>query len=156
MNKSTKTLAFIVISLSLVISSGIWANIIRVKNEQTERGRSYIKKGVALEDQNKTGQAIDSFRTAISLDNKLWEAHYYLGGIYLKESNTEKAKEQFAEVLRLNSALPEAYNAMGIVYFKEGRVDIATAYFQASLRLNPQDEKVYALIETINGMGNSK
>ncbi len=77
-------------------------------------------------------QALDTAKTAVSLDPNYPEGHAYLAELYAESGDLENADVSIQKALGLNPTRSEVRRAQGVVLENEGRyTDAAEAYRQA-------------------------
>lgn len=84
----------------------------------TNLGLAYLKKGSLR-------QAVDQFRTALTHQPDLPEAHYNLGLTYIRLGDREQAIRAFREAVHYRPSYVAAYSSLGKVLLEAGRIDEA-------------------------------
>lgn len=84
----------------------------------TNLGLAYLKKGALP-------QAVEQFRTAITHQPDLPEAHYNLGLVYSRLGEREQAIRAFREAIRYRPSYVAAYSSLGKALLEAGRMDEA-------------------------------
>ena len=67
-------------------------------------------------------------------------AFYWLGELYLAQTQSEQARQSFAQVLNLypdHPKVPDSLYKLGVVYHRLGENDEAVSYFQRVIREYP-------------------
>ncbi|MFH0913428.1 MAG: tetratricopeptide repeat protein [Candidatus Omnitrophota bacterium] len=87
--------------------------------------------------------AVESFNSAISLDEKNLEARMGLGYIYLQTGALDKAIEYFTKAISLNNQNSTAYSGLGHSYLRKGDLDKAIEYFTKAISLDEKNPYAY-------------
>ena len=107
------------------------------------KARPYTNLGAALIRSGSPAEAIEQFKTALSIKPDYADAHYNLGYALSKQGNLEQGIYHFAETLRLDPDNLRALNNMGVALTLQGRYGEAVNYFEAALKQNPNDADVH-------------
>lgn len=99
-------------------------------------GKAYLK-------QEKTQEAIKTYKEAIRIYPQRDEFHMALGDIYLKEKMTEEALAEYETAVRLNPDDAESRYSLGQSYFSAGELHKAGEQFTAIVRLTPTSATGY-------------
>lgn len=105
----------------------------RSRSERQAEALRHYRFGQMQFEQGKTMQAIESLRTALSLNPSLAEAHNYLGFVYLQQSQHKEALKEFKKAVRINPYFTDAHNHLGITYRELQDYDRALEAFEAAL-----------------------
>ncbi len=109
--------------------------------ETYEFGRNNLSLGSGFFQRGYYDQAAASFQLALRDDPSSAEAHYGLGGVYLKQEKNADARASFEQSLKLTASYPDtvpnAWNNLGLLATREGRTNDAIGYFQEALRSSP-------------------
>lgn len=78
--------------------------------------KAHMNLGIALVSQKKYDEARDEFEKAVNLPNgeELWQAHKYLGGLYMA-SDPKRAADELDKYLKLQPKAPDAERIRGTV-----------------------------------------
>ncbi len=87
--------------------------------------------------QEKTEQAIKTYKEAIRIYPQRDEFHLALGDIYLQEEMPEEALAQFEAAVKLNPANAESRYSLGQSYISSGEMDKAREQFLKVVELTP-------------------
>ena len=85
-------------------------------------------------------QAIDEYKTAISLASAPADAYLGLGLAYKRSNRAALAEQSFMKAIELQPNYWRAYMTMGNFLFDAGKVDDAIPYYQRITELMPQSE----------------
>ena len=84
-------------------------------------------------EQGKTQEALEAVKTALKLDPKYADAHYYLGFIRYQLSEYKPAVKSFKKAIKLNPYFTDAHNHLGLVYREMQEYDKALEEFHIAL-----------------------
>ncbi|MBN2727040.1 tetratricopeptide repeat protein [Candidatus Mcinerneyibacteriota bacterium] len=87
--------------------------------------------------------AIDCFKEAITLNNRLWGAYSNLGLAFSEKGEKEKAKDVFKKLIKLNPEFSESYYNLGMILVEEDFVEKAVPLFRKSIEKRPDFAKAY-------------
>jgi tetratricopeptide (TPR) repeat protein len=82
---------------------------------------SYYNMGNAYADLGQHGDAIDAYRQAINLNDKLSKPHNNLGLAYAALNRIEEAVAEFKEAVKLRPDYADAHYNLGVAYLQLGR-----------------------------------
>jgi protein O-mannosyl-transferase len=105
--------------------------------------------GTALDEQDRTEEAIEHYLHALRIKPDYVEAHNNLGNALNEQNRTEEAIEHFLKVLRINPEYARAHSNLGIALHKQGRSKEAIEHFLKALRIKPDNAKTH------NNLGNA-
>ena len=100
------------------VTNGPSASPAREPSPPRKLARDWFDEGCKYDSSKEADKAIEAYRQAIRLDEKMTDAHVNLGFIFLDRTEYEEAVRCFGKVVELESANPEAYNNLGYVYEK--------------------------------------
>lgn len=124
----------------------LWSDTVK-KVPKSSRAHSNL--GNAYADKGKLGQAVEQYKTALSLNPRNVQAHNNLGSIYADQGLSDEAIGHYNTALRLRPDNPETLNCLGDVYHKIGQLDRAVWHYEAALKLKPDHVKAH------NNLGNA-
>jgi Tfp pilus assembly protein PilF len=101
----------------------------------TERGRSYLNKGMLNE-------AIADLSKAATLDDKLAEAHSLLGVAYQFKGMRDWAKREFEIALKLDKNNAQIMNNYGYLLYLNGDYKEALERLSKALKIAPNDSRI--------------
>jgi type IV pilus assembly protein PilF len=101
--------------------------------------------GLAYYSKDLIPKAEAEYLKAISLDNKMSDAHVNLGVVYLRQGRWEKAIKEFDSALsNVLYPTPEiAYTNMGWAYYNKGDYETAIRAFNRAIEANPKYVRAY-------------
>jgi Flp pilus assembly protein TadD len=115
-----------------------------VEKNDPHSGLSCLGKGMVYFRKGDFKSARSRFEDAVSLNEKLWEAHAFLGLILDRDKETaEKAREHYKKGIALNPRSVELYNNLGISYYLHGDYTEAVAAYRKALCIDPSSRRVY-------------
>ncbi len=101
---------------------------------QSAESKRFYKQGVDLIKQGKYEDALDSFKSILSV-NESAEVYYNLGFIRTAQARYEEALIAFRRATEINQAFAQAYRKMAEVYAKLGRKDEASQCFSMAAEI---------------------
>ena len=87
--------------------------------------------------------AVDCFKEAITLNNRLWGAYSNLGMAFSEKGEKEKAKDVFKKLIKLNPEFSESYYNLGMILVEEDLTEKAVPLFRKSIEKRPDFAKAY-------------
>jgi len=99
--------------------------------------KSYDYIGQAYLKQEKTDEAIKTYKEASKIYPQRAEFHVALGDIYLKGDMTEEALSEFETAVKLDPDNAESRYSLGQSYLTAGDLDKARGQFDAVVKLSP-------------------
>ena len=118
----------------------LWPDVIS-KNPKSHR--AYNNFGTALNEQDRTGEAIEHFLQALRIRPDYGHAHYNLGNALDKLGRTGEAVEHYLQALRIRPDYEKAHNNLGNALDKLGRTDEAVEHYLQALRIRPDYENAH-------------
>jgi Flp pilus assembly protein TadD len=103
--------------------------------------REHFQRGRDLFSQNDIGGAINSLMMAVSLDQKLWDAHNLLGIAYEMKGMRTKALESLETALKAHKDQPEHLNDFGYILIKNGDYSRAVKYLKRAVKAQPDNQR---------------
>jgi Flp pilus assembly protein TadD len=103
--------------------------------------REHLQRGRDLFSQNDIGGAINSLMMAVSLDQKLWDAHNLLGIAYEMKGMRTKALESLETALKADKDQPEHLNDFGYILIKNGDYSRAVKYLKRAVKAQPDNQR---------------
>jgi len=98
---------------------------------------------LALDGQEKFGEAADSYKDAIKLQSNTPDLHFNLGIALTNVNQLDEAEASYRQAIKLNPKFFEAHGNLGTVLQRQGKLDAAISSYQAGLKINPQDARGY-------------
>ncbi len=99
--------------------------------------------GVEFQQQDMLNQAIQKYKHAIELDERLERAWCNLGLIYTSQRNFSKANDAFKKALVLKPNNPYSLNGMGSVLYSKNKLPEAMEKWQKAIEVDPNFFSVY-------------
>jgi tetratricopeptide (TPR) repeat protein len=93
--------------------------------------------------QNKTSDAVRTYKQAIQLNPSNDSAHLNLGNIYFKNSQFKEAEKEYAQAVRINPTSAMNRYALGETYLATDRYQEAQSQFRFVTQLTPGDTNGY-------------
>ena len=106
-------------------------------NPNDARGHSGL--GTAYLMQNRLPEAYQELQTAVQLDPKLDEAHYYLGILLRQFGKPVEARAQFEAAIQISPEHQRAHGNLGLVLMELNDLKGAEEEFRTALRMNGDD-----------------
>jgi len=126
----------------------VWADEITLYRDCVEKSpakaRPHNNLGAALIRRGRLAEAVEQFRTALTINSDYADAHYNLGSALARQGNLEQGIYHFRETLRLEPRNLKALNNMGVALLLLGRYREAMDYLEAALKINPSDADVHS------------
>ncbi|MGZ4786991.1 MAG: tetratricopeptide repeat protein [Terriglobales bacterium] len=151
MNRSAKVLAFVMLALSLLATTGC----------NKLRARDQLNKGVQAYKNAKYEDAIEKFKNAVALDPSLSVAQLYLATAYANQyipgAETpdnqrvgDQAIQAFKDVLAKDPSNLTSAKGIASLYFQMKKFDLAKEYNRKALQIDPKDPESYYSIGVID------
>ena len=108
-------------------------------NENTDGCPSiYVNLGTCLQDQGHFEKAIQSYERSIEIQPDLAEAHYNLGGVFLKNNMIVSAIESFQRAIEIKPNFVAAVCDLGVAYKEKTALEVATKKYIEALVIDPE------------------
>jgi tetratricopeptide (TPR) repeat protein len=104
----------------------------RIANQHVLSGQAYQESGMWPE-------AIQEYRKALSLYDKMPDVRLTLAKLYVRVGQHDKAKQEFEDLVRSNPELAPAHTWLGILQFKLGQRDLARRHWEKAQQSAPDD-----------------
>ena len=151
MNRSAKVLAFAMLALSLLATTGC----------NKLKARDQLNKGVQAYKNAKYEDAIEKFKNAVALDPSLNVAQLYLATAYanqyvpgvVSDENQrvgDQAIQAFKDVLQKDPTSLNSAKGIASLYFQMKKFDQAKEYNRKALEIDPKDPESYYSIGVID------
>jgi|AGTN01.2.fsa_nt_gi Tfp pilus assembly protein PilF len=109
----------------------------------------------SLKEQDRIGEAYNSYKEAATLDPTYSDAHAQLGMIDLQKGRLPEASDKFQTAIETNSANSTAHYGLGEVYLQQKDIDAALKELNTALYLNRNSAPVHlALGKAYEAQGN--
>ena len=103
----------------------------------------YYQLGRYYQSKERVRDAAEAYRRAISLDERLAEAHNALGAIYAANGGFEQAIAELTAAITLDPSVPHFRNNLGYAYYLQGKAEEAIANFKAAAALDPSNPRTW-------------
>jgi tetratricopeptide (TPR) repeat protein len=151
MNRSARLAAVIAVAAALLSATGC----------QMLKARDQLNKGVQAYKSANYEQAIEHFKNAVSLDDRLKVAKLYLAtaytsqyvpGVETKENirMAEQAIEQYKSVLTEDTQNVTSLKGIAYLYMQMKKFDEAREYYKKSIAVDPNDPETYYSIGVLD------
>jgi len=100
-------------------------------------GSIYYSLGNAFLAQERTEEAIESYRRAIEISPPHPQALIGIGNALLLQGKLEDAATTYRQALRSDPLLPEAHHALAVALHREHNFDEALVHYQKAIELKP-------------------
>ncbi len=105
---------------------------------ETLRARGYV-----LFNTGNFDEAIQAYRAAIAINDKLWDLHYSLGVVYKMQGEYDLAVQEMLTGVALNPTNPDILTEISRTYATEGQYGKAIQYAQQALSLDPTNPRLH-------------
>ncbi|MSO23109.1 MAG: tetratricopeptide repeat protein [Acidobacteria bacterium] len=131
---------------SLCAKLGCWQEsvesykqVLRLKQEVERRNKGRAD----LAEPERLQEVIDALRQAIRAKPDLADAHYTLGGAYLRMGRWQEATDALLQSIRLRPGSAEAHINLGVAYTKLGRLQEAVVAYQKAIQIKADVPSAY-------------
>jgi len=117
------------------------------KEIQYERSKDWVEnynKGVRKFNEQKTDEAIENFKTAITIDPTKVEAYRNLAVAYVRSGDVDNAIKYFKKALEIDPKSVETLNNLGTVYYQHQKYQEAIDIFKNVLEIDPDNSDAIA------------
>ncbi len=151
MNRIVRVLAGLSLALLILASTGC------TKLE----ARDHLNKGVQSYKNARYEEAIEQFKTAVSLDPSLLNARIYLATAYAQQyvpgaetaenkRYADQAIEEYKKVLTVDPKNVNSVKGIAYLYLQEKRYDDAKQYYNKAVQIDPNDPESYYSVAFID------
>jgi len=120
--------------------ASLWTDVVR-KSPNKARGHNNL--GVNFEKLQRTDDALEEYKSALTFQPDYVQAHNNLGVVYEKLGRLEEAVEEYKTALSLQPDFVEAHNNLGNALEGAGRLDEALREYKTAIDINPAFSKAY-------------
>jgi protein O-mannosyl-transferase len=99
--------------------------------------------GRTLEREDKSNQAVESYRRAVSANPRHAKAHFNLARLLALKGLDIEAIDHYRQVLEIRPDHADAHNDLGLLLEMKGDIAAAQSEFQQTLRLEPNHDKAF-------------
>lgn len=111
----------------------------RLANQHVANGQAYEESGMH-------GDAIQEYKKALSLFERMPDVKLALAKLYVRTGQGDRARQEFEEVVKMTPESSDAHNWLGILYYKLGRRDLAKRHWEKAQQADPNDMTARAYI----------
>ncbi len=122
----------------------LWADVVQ---KSPNKARGYINLGAVYREQNRLQEAIQAYKTALTLKPDIADTHYNLGIAYGKLGQVDEAIQAYKTALTLKPDIVDAHYNLGLIYYKQGRLSEAIMALEKAVQIQPD----FALAHNILG-----
>jgi tetratricopeptide (TPR) repeat protein len=115
----------------------------RIANMHVQCGQQYEANGLHSD-------AIQEYRKALSLYEKMPDVRLSLAKLYFRTGQKEKAQMELEEAVKSQPPLAEAHVWLGLAYFKLGRIDQSRVHWEKAKQISPSELPAHALLKLVN------
>jgi len=105
---------------------------------ETHRARGYV-----LFNTGNFSEAIQEYKAAIAINDKLWDLHYSLGAVYKMQGESDLAVQEMLTGVALNPTNPDILTEISRTYASEGQYGKAIQYAEQALSLEPSNPRLH-------------
>ena len=122
----------------------------RLANMHVASGHAYVESGMLNE-------AIQEYRKALALYDKMPDVKLSLAKLYVKVGQNEKAKQEFEDLVKDSPEISDAHTWLGILQYKLGHRDLAKRHWEKAQETAPDDSTARAYLKFVHSWnGRSK
>jgi tetratricopeptide (TPR) repeat protein len=99
-----------------------------IANDPRAQAVNAFNKAAALINQKKYDEALEPLKKAVSLDDTIHQAHYYLGFIYFEKGDYQKSFQSLMKTVELDEENAQAYRLLAAISEKLGKKEEAEKY----------------------------
>ena len=118
----------------------LWCDCVK---KSPQKSRPHNNLGAALDEQDRTEEAIEHYLQALRIKPDNEKAHNNLGNALEKQGHAEEAVEHYLQALRIKPDFEKALNNLGTALEKQGRTEEAVEHYLQALRIKPDYEKAH-------------
>lgn len=104
----------------------------RIANLHVESGRAYEDCGMYTD-------AVQEYRRAISLFDRMSDVRLRLAKLYMKLGQNDKAHRELEQLIKLDPQNSESHTLLGLVFYMMQKLDFARVHWQEAQKLDPFD-----------------
>ena len=112
----------------------------RIANQHARNGAAYEESGML-------GDAIQEYKKALQLFEKMPDVKLSLAKLYVRVGQIEKAKVEFEQILKLRPGHAEAHTWLGILHYKNGARNHAKQCWELAQQSDPNDNSSRAYLK---------
>ena len=104
---------------------------------------SHRARGLVLSCTGNYPEAIEEYKQALVVNDKLWELHYALGSAYRFNGDFDLAQQSMLAAIALNPQNPDIPTDLSRTYATQGQFGKAVQYAEQAVKVSPQDPRLY-------------
>jgi len=142
-----------VLTMVTWLQTGYWKSSLdlfgRAVNVTARNWLAHNNLGTAKYNQGKIDEAIEHYKTALSVKPDYVTAHYNLGNAYLNQGRMDEAVSHFRDALKIKPEHAYTHYSYGNLLLKQGRFKKALFHFFEAIKTNPDYAEAYNQIGVI-------
>ena len=116
----------------------LWSDVVN-KSPQSARGNHNL--GTALAKRGRLDEAIERYRTTLTLDSRFKGAHYNLGKVLEIQGELQASQYHYEQAIGLDPNYAQARNNLAFLFVRQGRLEEAGRQFARMVERDPGDER---------------
>ena len=116
----------------------LWSDVVN-KSPQSARGNHNL--GTALAKRGRLDEAIEGYRTTLTLDSRFKGAHYNLGKVLEIQGELQASQYHYEQAIGLDPNYAQARNNLAFLFVRQGRLEEAGRQFARMVERDPGDER---------------
>ena len=105
---------------------------------ETHRARGYV-----LYATGNYPEAIQEFKAALAVNDKIWDLHYLLGVVYRLNGEFDLAQQEMLAAIAFNPENPDIPTDLSRSYAAQGQFGKATQYAEQALKIDPANPRLH-------------
>ena len=135
------TTVIIVLSVFSYSRNNVWSSEIALWQDCVEKSpkkvRPHNNLGVALDNQNRTEEAMEHYLQALRIKPDFVDAYSNLGNALYKQGRTKEAIKRYLQALRIRPDYEKTHYNLANALKKQGRTKEAIEHYLQALQINP-------------------
>lgn len=107
----------------------------------------HVDCGIAYEETGMLGDAIQEYRKALLLHERMPRVRLALAKLYVRAGQLDRAKQEFEDLVKDDNTNCEAHVWLGILYYKLGHQELAKRHWETAQQRDPNDAIARAYIK---------
>jgi Flp pilus assembly protein TadD len=141
------------LSIALAAGAAVSVNWYKMdQQEKTQQNQLVLDKGIALYNQGKYPEALQTLEAIAPGAIQDWHLPYYKGAASVRLKDYQTAATYLEQAKNLNSSEAQILYLLGVVYYKLGNLKLSEGYFAATLELNPNHEQARGLMGVMSDL----
>ena len=104
---------------------------------------SHRARGLVLSCTGNYPEAVQEYKQALVINDKLWELHYSLGSAYRFSGEYDLAQQSMLAAIALNPQNPDIPTDLSRTYATQGQFGKAVQYAEQAVKVDPQNARLY-------------